>query len=174
MWREWVAWSTLEHYSFLGTVSLLFKVSDGGWHQFAKDASETPDIDALIIVFVNEGDFRWTVPPWYNCFSQVSYSLLLCSDFLRFLKILCHFALEFFLAGDSFSEVVRLVYLLEFVLPILWEFLLLMWWLRYYSGQSKITEFDVTAGVNQHVLWLDISMHHVCWVQEVDGTKHVI
>ena len=44
----------------------------------------------------------------------------------------------------------------------------------YGSRQSKVTQLDLAMPVNQYVRGLDIPVHHIRFVQEVECTKDVI
>ena len=46
--------------------------------------------------------------------------------------------------------------------------------LRERSGHSKIAYFDIGVGIYQNIRWLQVSMHYVRWMDELDGLENVV
>lgn len=149
--RQWVATVTLEEY--LGCSFLLYLVLETA-KELSKDAAYTPHVDRGVILLFQQDYLWWSIPTRDNVVWESTASLLpTISLWIKY-----------------FSD----------ALPSSGSLFLLFWnlgfnlWFKTGSGEAEVTNYWYTLAVNEDIGWLDIPVHDVCSVQEVERTENVV
>ena len=169
---EWKAGVTLEQEAYVLKLSviLLFIVSvmNEVLQQLKDDTAEAPHIRRLIVLLLNDRDFRCTVPSWANM--QAHVSLLLLPSGPVFQQLGWNFGLHEFL---SLPGVLAFEWVKQLI-PASQSIQTLTCALRQTPSKPKITNFHVTLARQQNICRFDVSMHDICLMNETDRHQSII
>lgn len=121
--RNRVARSTPIHYSLFNIIITLFQLMLGTIEHLSKYAPKAPHVTALVIVVVTDDNLRRSIPPWYDSRWDVSFLFKPCLPLV--FELLANPTSEQLKVQLPLSLILRFQYRLVFILPHLFEFLLL-------------------------------------------------
>lgn len=131
-------------------------------HQrLCKDNTDAPYIETLIIIFLGEDDFWWTVE---SAADMIAESLFVQGRLLSFRNV-----------SGSYAFIKLSCCLFSTPKLLITHFLVwLVTFKKNITRLAKVTELDLAGFIDKDIGRLDISVHDVGRVHEVQGTEQII
>ena len=132
--------------------------------KFEYDASDSPHVDCLVILLLQNDYLGGSEPPRTNVTANAPLLIALFIHF--FVQLWCYLGFHYILANLVFHNAISNPFRISATFSDKR--------LRHRSGEAKITQFHLTLGINEKIWWLNIPVNNVGGMAITHRTQHII